>query len=66
VGVLDDLPRELDVLLERVVRAVDHHRLEPGVDAGLAELERVAVVEVERELEVRVLSRIISAAPWAM
>ena len=50
VRVVDDLLRELDVLLERQVRPVDHHRREAGVDAALARLEAVAVVEVQDDL----------------
>ena len=56
VGVLDDLAGQLDVLLVGVVRAVDHHRGEAGVDARLAQLEGVAVVEVQGEGQL--------ACPW--
>ena len=52
VGVLHDLGGELDVLLHGVVGAVDHHRGEARVHAGLAQLEGVAVVEVEGEVDV--------------
>ena len=66
VGVLDDLAGQLDVLLEGVVRAVDHDRREAGVDAGLAQLEGVAVVEVQGELELASpCCGSCSTAPWA-
>ena len=47
VCVLYNLLREGDVLLVGQVRTVDHHRREAHVDAALAELERVTVVEVQ-------------------
>ena len=47
VGVFNDLLGEGYVLLVRQVRTVDHHRREAHVDAALAQLERVAVVEVQ-------------------
>ena len=50
VGVVDNLLREGYVLLVGQVRAVDHHRREAEVDAALAELERIAVVEVKNDL----------------
>ena len=50
VGVLYDLLRQGDVLIVGKRRAVDHHRREAHVHAALAELERVAVVEVQHDL----------------
>ena len=50
VRVVDDLLRELDVVLERKGASVDHDGREAGVDAALARLEAVAVVEVEDDL----------------
>ena len=50
VRVVDDLLRELDVLLEGKGASVDHDGREAGVDAALARLEAVAVVEVEDNL----------------
>jgi hypothetical protein len=47
VGVLDDLAGDFDVLLERLVGGVDHDAGEAFVDALLAQLEGVAVVEVD-------------------
>ena len=47
VCILHDLAREFHVLLVRVVRAVDHDGREAGFHAGLAQFERIAVVQVE-------------------
>ena len=55
VGVLDHLAGHLDVLLVGVVRAVDHDRREAGLDARLAQLEGVAVVQVQGEVELAAL-----------
>lgn len=49
VGVIDDLLGDLDVFLEALVRGVDHDGGEAFVDALLAELEGVAMVEVHRD-----------------
>ena len=56
VRVVDDLLGQRDIVLERVVAAVDHNRGEAAVDAGLAELERVAVVEVDADGQPGVLN----------
>ena len=49
VGAVDDALGDFDVLLERIVRGVDHHGAEEaGVDALVAGL-LVAVVEMHRE-----------------
>ena len=53
VSVLDDLLREGDVLLVRQRRTVDHDGREAGVNAALAGLEAVAVVEVKDDLRIR-------------
>ena len=50
VGIGDDLLRELDVLFEIEVRAVDHNGREAAVDAALAGFVAVAVVEMENDL----------------
>ena len=50
VGVLDDLLGEGDVLLERQGAGIDHHGRETVVDAALAELEGITVVEVQADL----------------
>ena len=50
VSVSDNLLRELDILGERKVAAVDHDRREARVNAALAGLEAVAMVEVENDL----------------
>ena len=52
VGVLDDLAGDADVLLVGECAAVVHHTGEAHVDAGLAGLEAVAVVEVQHNLGV--------------
>ena len=50
VGIGDNLLRELHVLVVGKRRAVDHDGRKTGVDAALAGLERVAVVEVKDDL----------------
>ncbi len=50
VSVVHYLLGEGYILLKGEVRAVDHHRREAAVDAALAQLEAVAVVEVEYNL----------------
>ncbi len=50
VGVVNHLLGEGHVLLEGERRAVDHHRREAVVDTVLAELESIAVVEVQADL----------------
>ncbi len=47
VGIFDNLAGHLDVLFITVMRAVDHDGGEAAVDAALAELERVAVIQVQ-------------------
>ena len=55
VSVLNYLLGEGNVVLEGVVRAVDHNRGEASVDASLADLEICAVVKVESEVNAAVL-----------
>ena len=50
VGIGNDLLRELDVLGERKVRAVNHDGRETGVNAALASFIAVTVVEVKNDL----------------
>ena len=52
VGVFHHLAADLDVLLERLVAGVDHHAGKPLVDAILAQLEGVAVVQVDGDGDV--------------
>ena len=52
VSVLNHLLGEGDVLLVRQGRSVDHHRAEAHVNAALAQLEAVAVVQVKNNLGV--------------
>ena len=47
VSVLDDLAGDLDVLSERLGGSVDHDGGEAAVDAGLAGLEAVAMVQMQ-------------------
>ena len=47
MGVLHHLTREGHIVVVGVGRAIDHHRGEAVVDARLAQLEGVAVVQVE-------------------
>ena len=50
VCVFNDLLGESDVVLEGVVRTVDHNGGETAVDAGFADFEICAVVKVESEV----------------
>lgn len=50
VCVVHDLLRQGHVLVIGQRRTVDHHRREAHVDAALAQLERVSVVEVQHDL----------------
>ncbi len=52
VGVVNDLLGQGHVLLVGEVASVDHHGRETAVDAALAKLEAVTVVEVEDNLGV--------------
>ena len=54
--IVDDLLGQRDVVLKRMMAAVNHDRSEAAVDAGFAELERVAVVEVDADGQPRVLN----------
>ena len=60
VCVLDDTTGQLDVVLEGMVRAVDHDGGEAAVDAGLADLEICAMVEVEGEVNASILDGSLS------
>ncbi|MPN50797.1 hypothetical protein SDC9_198436 [bioreactor metagenome] len=51
--ILYDLTGELDVLFITVVRTVDHDGGESAVDAALAEFERIAMVEMDADGQVR-------------
>ena len=53
MGVLNDLLGDLDVLLEGKSGLVDHNGGEAAVDAALAELEAVAVVEMDNDGEIK-------------
>ncbi len=47
MSILDDFLRQSDVVLEGILRAIDHDRREAAIDAGLAGLEISAMVEVQ-------------------
>ena len=53
MGILHDLARDLDVLLEGLGGRVDHDGGETVLDAGLARLKAVAVVEVQHDRQTR-------------
>ncbi len=55
VSVLNDLTGDLDVLSERLGGSVDHNGGEAAVDAGLAGLEAVAVIQMQRDRDLRAL-----------
>ena len=55
VGVLDDLARQGDVVLEALGGSVDHNGGKAAVDAGFAELEGIAVVKMQRNGDLRIL-----------
>jgi hypothetical protein len=46
VGVVHNLPANLHVFIERLVRSIDHHTGETFIDTFLAKLEGIAVVQV--------------------
>ena len=52
VGVFHDLLADLHVLFERLVAGVDHDTGKPFIDALLAELEGVPVIEMDRDRDV--------------
>ena len=53
MGVFHHLSGQLHIVLVGMVRPVDHDRRESRIDAGLAELEGVAMVQVQGELDRR-------------
>ena len=55
MSVVNDLLGDLDVLLERCVRCVDHDRSESVIDTLLARLESVAVIQMHTYRYVRIL-----------
>ena len=55
VGVLHDLAGQGDVVLKGMLGAVDHHGGEAPVDAGLADVKVLAVVQVQGDGQARVL-----------
>ena len=57
VRVVNDFLRQLDVVLEAVLGAVNHDRSEAVVNAGFADVEIRAVVKVKADGQIRVLQR---------
>ena len=55
MGILHDLTGQGDIILKALGGSVDHNGGEAAVDAGFAELERVAVVKVQRDGDLGVL-----------
>ena len=55
VSVLNYLAGQLDILLEGILGAVDHNGGKAAVDAALADIEICAVVEVESNVDARIL-----------
>ena len=55
VRILDDLAGDLDVLRERLGGRVDHDGGEAAVNAGLAGLKAVAMIQVQRDRNLRAL-----------
>ena len=52
VGVFHDLACFAQILLERIFRAVEHHRGKAVLNAGDAPLDRIAVIQMEDEVGV--------------
>ena len=55
MSILNNLLRESDVVLEGLRGSVDHNGGETTVDAGLAELEGIAVIKVKSDRNLRIL-----------
>ena len=49
VRIFHDLARQRDILLKRLGGSVDHDRRKTVIDAGLAQLERVPMVQMETD-----------------
>ena len=46
MGIIDDLPADLDVFIERLVAGIDHHAGKAFIDALLAQVERIAMIQM--------------------
>jgi len=53
VSIIDDFARDFDVFVERLVTGVNHHAGEPFIDALLAKFEGIAVVQMNRDGDIR-------------
>ena len=62
VCIFNYLSCEGDIVLEGVMRTVDHNRSKSAVDTGLADLEGIAVVKVESHINTCVLDSSLSKA----
>ena len=54
--VLNNLLGQSDIVLEALRRSVDHDRCESAIDAALAELKAVAVIQMQSDRDLRILS----------
>ena len=57
MGILHDLTRQGDVVLEGLGGGVDHDGREAVVHAGLAQLKRIAMVQVQADRKTGLLDR---------
>ncbi len=57
VCILNNLLGQLDVLLERILGAVDHNGSKAAVDAGLTNLKVCTVIQMKCDRDVRVLDQ---------
>ena len=60
VSVLNNLLGNSDVILEGMMRTIDHDRSESAVDASLADLKISAVVKVKSKINARILDSSLS------
>ena len=49
VGILDNLAGQLNILSERLGRSVDHNRGKAAVNAALAQLKSIAVIQMQAD-----------------
>ena len=54
--VLNNLLGQSNIVLEALRRSVDHDRCESAIDAALAELKAVAVIQMQSDRDLRILS----------
>ncbi len=51
--VFNNLPGQSNIFIVWEMRAIDHHRRETIIDTGLADLERIAMIEMQADRDVR-------------